>query len=122
MNGTDLLDKSFINYATLDSRYVKYINDIGLFRFTKYFVRSQQYILHNMIGQKLGRFIAMKSIFSMLGFDLSTPMNSILPIKFSNLRYCIKTPFLGDINTLFDNGYGDILSFNNQFEYIGAKF
>lgn len=118
----NLLDKSFINYATLDSRYVKYINDIGLFRFTKYFVRSQQYILHNMIGQKLGRFIAMKSIFSMLGFDLSTPMTSILPIKFSNLSYCIKTPFLGDINTLFDNGYGDILSFNNQFEYIGAKF
>jgi hypothetical protein len=34
------LDQLFVNYSYLDSKYVKYINDVGLFMFTKYFFRA----------------------------------------------------------------------------------
>lgn len=34
------LDQLFVNYSYLDSKYIKYINDVGLFMFTKYFFRA----------------------------------------------------------------------------------
>lgn len=118
----NLLDKTFINYSTLDSKYLKYINDIGLMRFTKYLVRAQQYILHDMLGKKLGRIIAMDGIASMLGFNLPTPLNSILFNKLFKLQYSLNVPVIGDIKNLTAEGYGDIFSINNQLEYIGSKF
>lgn len=118
----NLLDKSFINYTTLDNKYLKYINDIGLFRFTKYFIRSQQYIMHNMIGEKLARVLTTKVLFNMLGFDLVTPLGSFLPRKMLGLEYALNRPLLGDLTSLFDKGYGDVFSINNQLEYIGSKF
>lgn len=117
-----LLDRSFINYSTLDHEILKYINDIGLWRFTKYFVRTQQYIMHDMLGKKLGRTAAMHGVATMLGFNLPSPLASIFVGRLFKLKYMINIPFYDDFQTLFGDGYGDIIAINNQLEYVGAKF
>ncbi len=114
-----LLDRSFVNYSTLDHPQLKYINDIGLFRFTKYFTRIQQYISHDMLGKKLGRTVTFETVRQLLGISWASPLDAILPHKLTTFGYTLNMPLFGDINTLFTFGKGgDILAIDNFFEYV----
>ena len=37
---------AFINYDHLSHRYLQYLNDVGLVRFTKYYMRIQAVLMH----------------------------------------------------------------------------
>jgi hypothetical protein len=55
----ELVTNAFINYNTLDNKYVKYANDMGLVMFTKFFVGIQQVLKKGLADKPVNFILAM---------------------------------------------------------------
>ena len=85
-------DQKFINYSHLDNRFIKYVNDIGAFVFTKFLFRTLPGLLKHIIKNPLtmGLFEGGKRL---TGIDIGTPIDGYLnPIDSLFNRSLIDNP------------------------------
>ena len=99
----DLLDRAFINYTPAQHPILKYANDIGFARFTKYWLRVQSHISQDLLGSKLGSTMAIHAVAKMMGIPLSTPLNAIFFRKFMNYDTTFGIPAITDIDNIYDD-------------------
>ena len=101
----DILDKAFINYTPQDHHILKYLNDIGFMRFTKYWMRIQQYLSSEMLTKKLATTLVAKGTTLALGIDLPTPLDAFLGYKLYNRYGTFNIPLYGDYKDIKKAGY-----------------
>ena len=113
----DLLDKAFINYSTQDHPYLKYANDIGFARFTKYWLRAQNYIANGLLGTKLATTMLSLATQAMTGIKIESPLNVILGKKLFGY-HTFTLPLIDDIAEIVD----DPINLDNPLQYINSYF
>lgn len=83
----DNIMDTFINYEEPTHKTVQWLNDVGLFMFTKFFIRIQKVILRQLRDKPLNVF-ALWGVEQFLGVDLSTIDDSLAsPQDFINRVY-----------------------------------
>ena len=105
-----LVERAFVNYSYHDSPYVKWLNDVGFVRFTKYLFRTQKTIAQDMLGDKpvtTAIAIAAKSVLKAV---VETPFNSFLPTKIERYSSMIYLPLWSAFNDYFG---GDMIHIDN---------
>nr|DAT37721.1 MAG TPA: RNA polymerase [Caudoviricetes sp.] len=113
----DLLDKAFINYSTQDHPYLKYANDIGFARFTKYWIRAQNYIANGLLGTKLATTMLSLATQAMTGIKIESPLNVILGKKLFGY-HTFTLPLVDDIAEIV----ADPINLDNPLQYINSYF
>ena len=113
----DLLDKAFINYSTQDHPYLKYANDIGFARFTKYWLRAQNYIANGLLGTKLATTMLSLATQAMTGIKIESPLNVILGKKLFGY-HTFTLPLVDDIAEIV----ADPINLDNPLQYINSYF
>ena len=113
----DLLDKAFINYSTQDHPYLKYANDIGFARFTKYWLRAQNYIANGLLGTKLATTMLSLATQAMTGIKIESPLNVILGKKLFGY-HTFTLPLVDDIAEIV----ADPINLDNSLQYINSYF
>ena len=99
----DTLQRSFINYSTLDDPIVKYVNDSGLFMFTKYLFRSQSMIQGDLLNKKLGSVLMTKGLAAAINMSLVTPFGSWLPNALSKIQHRVSMYGIGPMMAVSDD-------------------
>lgn len=99
----DLLDRAFINYTPAQHPILKYANDIGFARFTKYWIRAQSHISSDLLGSKLGATMLTHGALKLMGVPISSPLNAIFFRKFMNYDTTFGIPGVTDIDEIYDD-------------------
>lgn len=99
----DLLDRAFINYTPAQHPILKYANDIGFARFTKYWIRAQSHISSDLLGSKLGATMLTHGALKLMGVPISSPLNAIFFRKFMNYDTTFGIPGVTDIDEVYDD-------------------
>lgn len=99
----DLLDRAFINYTPAQHPILKYANDIGFARFTKYWIRAQSHISSDLLGSRLGATMLTHGALKLMGVPISSPLNAIFFRKFMNYDTTFGIPGVTDIDEIYDD-------------------
>lgn len=99
----DLLDRAFINYTPAQHPILKYANDIGFARFTKYWIRAQSHISSDLLGSRLGATMLTHGALKLMGVPISSPLNAIFFRKFMNYDTTFGLPGVTDIDEIYDD-------------------
>lgn len=99
----DLLDRAFINYTPAQHPILKYANDIGFARFTKYWIRVQSHISSDLLGSRLGATMLTHGALKLMGVPISSPLNAIFFRKFMNYDTTFGIPGVTDIDEIYDD-------------------
>ena len=99
----DLLDRAFINYTPAQHPILKYANDIGFARFTKYWIRAQSHISSDLLGSRLGATMLIHGALKLMGVPISSPLNAIFFRKFMNYDTTFGIPGVTDIDEIYDD-------------------
>lgn len=99
----DLLDRAFINYTPAQHPILKYANDIGFARFTKYWIRAQSHISSDLLGSRLGSTMLIHGALKLMGVPISSPLNAIFFRKFMNYDTTFGIPGVTDIDEIYDD-------------------
>lgn len=105
-----LVERAFVNYSYHDSPYVKWLNDVGFVRFTKYLFRTQKTIAQDMLGDKPVTTAVAIAAKSVLKAVVETPFNSFLPTKIERYSNMIYLPLWSAFNDYFG---GDMIHIDN---------
>lgn len=105
-----LVERAFVNYSYHDSPYVKWLNDVGFVRFTKYLFRTQKTIAQDMLGDKPVTTAIAIAAKSALKAVVETPFNSFLPTKIERYSSMIYLPLWSAFNDYFG---GDMIHIDN---------
>ena len=105
-----LVERAFVNYSYHDSPYVKWLNDVGFVRFTKYLFRTQKTIAQDMLGDKPVTTAIAIAAKSALKAVVETPFNSFLPTKIERYASMIYLPLWSAFNDYFG---GDMIHIDN---------
>ena len=99
----DLLDRAFINYTPAQHPILKYANDIGFARFTKYWLRVQSHISTDLLDKRLGSTMLLHGALKLMGIPISSPLNAIFFRKFMNYDTTFGIPGVTDIDEIYDD-------------------
>lgn len=99
----DLLDRAFINYTPAQHPILKYANDIGFARFTKYWLRVQSHISTDLLDKRLGSTMLLHGALKLMGVPISSPLNAIFFRKFMNYDTTFGIPGVTDIDEIYDD-------------------
>ena len=99
----DLLDRAFINYTPAQHPILKYANDIGFARFTKYWLRVQSHISTDLLDKRLGSTMVLHGALKLMGVPISSPLNAIFFRKFMNYDTTFGIPGVTDIDEIYDD-------------------
>ena len=99
----DLLDRAFINYTPAQHPILKYANDIGFARFTKYWLRIQSHISTDLLDKRLGSTMLLHGALKLMGIPISSPLNAIFFRKFMNYDTTFGIPGVTDIDEIYDD-------------------
>lgn len=102
-NMFDLLDRAFINYTPAQHPILKYANDIGFARFTKYWLRVQSHISTDLLDKRLGSTMLLHGALKLMGVPISSPLNAIFFRKFMNYDTTFGIPGVTDIDEIYDD-------------------